>query len=162
MQDSGRIVITDEAHYRRVQDRIKKRGQRGADQVYLSWENDGIRHFQWGTLAEMKDVEVSTTGRLRRSQKLDASYSKDTQWEQDGYMVQIHNGRAQGVHRIVMEAHLGRELLPGENVHHLNGVRDDNRIENLELWDKPQPYGIRATDALAWAREIIELYGEAA
>jgi hypothetical protein len=58
-----------------------------------------------------------------------------------------------------MEEMLGRYLLPGENVHHRNGVRDDSRPENLELWATPQPTGIRASDALAWAREIIATYG---
>jgi len=59
-----------------------------------------------------------------------------------------------------MEETLGRYLLPGENVHHRNGVRDDNRPENLELWATPQPSGIRASDALAWAREIVAKYGD--
>jgi hypothetical protein len=38
-------------------------------------------------------------------------------------------------------------------------VRDDNRPENRELWTRPQPTGIRASDAVAWARHIRELYG---
>ena len=61
-------------------------------------------------------------------------------------------------HILVAEELLGRYLEPGESVHHRNGVRDDNRPENLELWTRPQPTGIRVSDAIAWAHEILERY----
>lgn len=63
-------------------------------------------------------------------------------------------------HRVVMESQLGRALRRDEQVHHVNGVRHDNRPENLELWITFQPAGQRPCDLLAWAEEVIERYRE--
>jgi hypothetical protein len=69
----------------------------------------------------------------------------------DGYMFE---------HVLVMTQMLGRPLLPGEQVHHRNGLKDDNRPGNLELWVGHQPKGQRVEDLITWAREILACYGD--
>ena len=75
-----------------------------------------------------------------------------------GYRLIFLNGEQVREHRAVMEQYLGRNLLPNENVHHENGVRDDNRIDNLEIWNTSQPAGQRPEDKLLYAKEIISIY----
>lgn len=76
-----------------------------------------------------------------------------------GYRIVSFNGRVVQEHRLVLERAIGRELTAEETVHHKNGVRHDNRLENLELWSGWQPPGQRVTDKVAWARQIIDRYG---
>lgn len=92
-------------------------------------------NWKGGRIATRGYVRISTKGHPRATKQ--------------GYVYE---------HIIVMEKILGRLLKKHENVHHINGVKDDNRPENLELWTTSQPKGQRVEDKLKWAREIIKTY----
>ncbi len=79
----------------------------------------------------------------------------------NGYRQFKVGGRYVLEHRIVMAEHLGRPLLAHETVHHRNGIRHDNRIENLELMSGSHPPGQHIEDKVKWAQDIIDVYGKA-
>lgn len=61
-------------------------------------------------------------------------------------------------HRRIMSDHMGRRLESWETVHHKDGDKLNNTLENLELWAKIHPAGQRVGDLLAFADRIKELY----
>lgn len=105
---------------------IEPRDYRGASNPH--WKGDAARHKSYHHYVYVQRPDHPRGARNR------------------GYVLE---------HIVVMETTLGRYLLPGETVHHRNGDRADNRPENLELWVRPPYSGIRADDALRYARDLV-------
>jgi HNH endonuclease len=128
----ARVEDVCEAHYQR----IKKHGDARADVPIVS---------RTGTYTDSDgyvviSVPVGTVMEVKRKSALNYEHVFE--------------------HQKIMSEKIGRLLKPGETVHHKNGVRDDNRPENLELWVGAQPRGCRVKDQILWAKNILETYGE--
>jgi hypothetical protein len=132
------------------------------------WESDLCKFADCGRSASARGLCEAHYNQNRKG--LDLSAIKFRQFAVDGwrvgsggYIVRSHKsvgGKFTTIqqHRFVMEEHLGRVLVKGENIHHINGDRADNRLDNLELWNTAQPPGQRIEDKVAWAKELLVLY----
>lgn len=152
----------------------RRRGLAGYTKIYYNCLCDcGVTKEIVGVNLTRKDgTAVVSCGCIGREKNRANSREKSTVWKggrhisSEGYVfiyLPTHprakkNGYIRE-HTVIMERKLGRFLLKGENVHHINGNKEDNSSDNLELWSTSQPPGQRIKDKVKWAKEIIELYG---
>lgn len=120
---------------------------------------------------EKKRIAKFRSRRKSRGQDPDAPLMKkkngDGHLDRNGYMQVTKLGHPNatsktgriGEHTLVMSEHLGRPLTKNESVHHKNGIRNDNRLDNLELWHKGQPAGQRLEEKISWALQFLSEYG---
>lgn len=101
------------------------------------------RHWELGTHPNWKGGRSMSHGYVL------VKVRKSTRAGDGGYKLE---------HRFVMEKILGRPLLQTEQVHHKNGIKTDNRPENLEL--RSGPHGRGATDKHCPTCTCFEHYGE--
>ncbi len=120
-----------------------------------NWERQRQKNF----ISWRKNLGIDPTIRLRA--KKGEGYicrSGYLSYKIKGHPCADKNGRVQASHLEIYNK-LGRVLKTGETVHHKNGIRLDNRIENLEIWSTYHPAGQRIEDKIAWCIEFLSLYG---
>lgn len=107
--------------------------------------------------------EIKSCGCIKRSRTYNGVYTGKK--KEKGYVLLYRpkhpNATSDGwvrEHVLVMSDKIGRPLKKDERIHHKNGIRNDNRIENLELWAKSHPGGQRVKDMVKFCVNYLKEY----
>lgn len=128
----------------------------------------------WMCKCDCGNEVIASTGSLRRGKHLSCGCirkgDENHNWKggkittKSGYIKKYSPEHPNNIigyvleHRLVMEEIIGRHLEPNEEVHHKNGIRNDNSKENLELWVKSQPAGQRVDDMVDFCYNFLKKY----
>lgn len=155
-----------------VQKLINKSNQgKGGDGSKTKWEcvcecgSNVIKHYTTNNLIAGNAKSCGCLSACHRTGSKNWKWRGGRVKNRSGYVtvtVSDYPGTSKSIsiheHTYMMAKFLGRPIREKESVHHKNGVRDDNRLENLELWSSFQPPGQRVIDKIHWAKEILETY----
>lgn len=145
-------------------ERDPKMKDRIAQKMKATWSDPEFRERILSKRGDKERMTALWSDPVRREAQVKSMTDRvpigTTRMDRNGYViVKISDNEWRHQHRHVMSEALGRPLDEAETVHHINGNRADNRLENLELWSSAHPYGQRVADLVKWAREILTLYG---